>query len=188
MPSALGNAIVFLQAFGFFDVVLPFLLVFTIVFGILEKTKILGIEGKDKLPKKNLNAMVAFAIAFFVVAASNIVQAIQVSLPAISMVLLIVVVFMLLLVSIAGESGDKGFHLWEKDGPYRLAGWLVVIFVVVAILAIFLYAFGYLGLALAFAAGNLDSTTFATIALLILIFLAIKFVLKGSSAKKEENK
>src|SRR3989344_8350200 len=149
MASALGNAIEFLRNFGLFDVILPFLLVFTITFAILEKTKILG-HDKEKNPKKNLDAMVAFTIAFFVVAASNIVQAIQVSLPAISMVLLIVVVFMLLLGSIAGESGDKGFHLWEKDGPYRWAGWLVVIFVVIAILAIFLYAFGYLGLALAF--------------------------------------
>jgi len=128
--STTSNLASYFQTYGIMDFLLPFLLVFTIVFGILEKTKILGIEGKDKLPKKNLNAMVAFAIAFFVVAASNIVQAIQVSLPAISMVLLIVVVFMLLLGSIAGESGDKGFHLWEKDGPYRWAGWLVVIFVV----------------------------------------------------------
>ena len=76
----------------------------------------------------------------------------------------------------------------RQNVGYERVARLVVIFVVVAILAIFLYAFGYLGLALAFAAGNLDSTTFATIALLILIFLAIKFVLKGSSAKKEENK
>ncbi len=185
MPtSALGNAIAFLQAFGFFDVVLPFLLVFTIVFGILEKTKILGIEGKDKLPKKNLNAMVAFAIAFFVVAASNIVQAIQVSLPAISMVLLIVVVFMLLLGSIAGES-EKGLNLWTE---HKWAAWTVTVFVIISILAIFLYAFGYLEFAWAFIAGNLSSTTFATILLIILIFFAIKFILKPAKKPQEENK
>ena len=81
--TVLGEAIDLLQDFGFFDVVLPFLLVFTIVFGILEKTKIFGTEkfkGND-IPKKNLNAMVAFSIAFFVVAAKEIVASLQESLP-----------------------------------------------------------------------------------------------------------
>ncbi|MEK6812568.1 MAG: hypothetical protein AABX86_00445 [Nanoarchaeota archaeon] len=187
MPtSALGNAIQFLHAFGFFDVVLPFLLVFTIVFGILEKTKILGVEGKDKAPKKNLNAMVAFSIAFFVVAATNVVQAIQISLPAISMILLIVVLFMLLLGSIAGEAGEKGFNLWDKDGPYRWAGWLVVVFILLAIITVFLYAFGYFGAVWYFLTYSLSKTVVSTIALLVLVVVALYVVLKGP--KKEKGK
>ena len=42
--TALGSAIDFLKDFGFFDVILPFLLVFSILFGILEKTKVFGVE------------------------------------------------------------------------------------------------------------------------------------------------
>ena len=55
--TVLGGAVDFLQDFGFFDVVLPFLLVFTLVFGILEKTKIFGTEkvGDKEYPKKNIN-------------------------------------------------------------------------------------------------------------------------------------
>ncbi|MBM3199831.1 hypothetical protein FJZ53_02750, partial [Candidatus Woesearchaeota archaeon] len=69
-PSPLGGAIEFLKEFGFFDVVLPFLLVFTIVFAVLEKTKIFG-GGKES--KKNINAMIAFVFALFFVSATNLV-------------------------------------------------------------------------------------------------------------------
>ena len=109
--TPLGNAIQFLQDFGFFTVVLPFLLVFTIIFGILEKTKIFGVE-KDKQPKKNLNSMIAFVIAFFVVAASNIVEVIQASLPWVSLVLIIIISFLLLT---GVFFGDEEYKLWDKQ-------------------------------------------------------------------------
>lgn len=173
--SALGNAIEFLRNFGFFDVVLPFLLVFTIVFGILEKTKILGIEGKEKLPKKNLNAMVAFVIGFFVVAASNIVAVIQTSLPAITMVLLIIVVLMLLLGSFAGEAGEGGFNLWEKAGWK----WIIGIFVLVSVILIFVNAFGYMGVLFSLFEEGFNSSFITTIVLLVLIVLAVYWVVGG---------
>ena len=40
--TAFTGVLSFLERFGFYDIVLPFLLVFTIVFAVLEKTKILG--------------------------------------------------------------------------------------------------------------------------------------------------
>ena len=47
--SVFGEAIQFLAKLGIYDVVLPFLLVFTIVFAIMEKTKLLGTEkGKEE--------------------------------------------------------------------------------------------------------------------------------------------
>ena len=54
MVSPLESAINFFKEFGLFSVVLPFLLVFTIVFAILEKTKVLGTEGKkdEEHPKR----------------------------------------------------------------------------------------------------------------------------------------
>ena len=68
MASGFRNIIDFFDKLGLFDVVLPFLLAFAIVFAIFEKTKVLGtdvIEGQV-YTKKNLNAIVAFSIAFFV--------------------------------------------------------------------------------------------------------------------------
>src|SRR3989338_8886122 len=76
MATPFRQVIEFFDTIGLFDVVLPFLLVFTIVFAILEKTKVLGtedIEGK-KYTKKNLNAIASFVMAFLVVASSELVE------------------------------------------------------------------------------------------------------------------
>ena len=66
MATQFREIINFFDNIGIFDVVLPFLLVFTIVFALLERTKVFGvedIEGK-KYTKKNLNSVAAFVIAF----------------------------------------------------------------------------------------------------------------------------
>ena len=54
---------------GVYDVILPFLLVFTIMYAVFEKTKVLGTEKNSDgkvTTKRNLNSMVSFCIAFFV--------------------------------------------------------------------------------------------------------------------------
>jgi len=65
--SMLAESLQFLSRLGVFDVILPFLLVFTIVYAILEKTKVLGTEkvGGKVASRKNLNSMVSFVIGFF---------------------------------------------------------------------------------------------------------------------------
>jgi len=56
----------FFDKLGVFDVLLPFLLVFTLVYALLEKTRIFGVDrvGEMEYSRKNLNAMTAFSIAF----------------------------------------------------------------------------------------------------------------------------
>lgn len=134
MASVLGNVIGFLQKIGIYDVVLPFLLTFTIVFAILEKTKILGseeIEGK-KYTKKNLNAMVAFVIGFLVIASGKLVEAIT-TVSANIIILLLLSVFFLMLVG----------TFFKSDEDVALEGWwryLFMIIMFVGIVAIFLSA------------------------------------------------
>jgi len=109
--TVLGGAIELLEDFGFFDVVLPFLLIFTIVFGILEKTKIFGTEeyhGKE-VPKKNINAMVAFVIAFFFIAAKEIVNSIKESLPIVGLFLIAIISFLMLVGSFASSKEEFDF-------------------------------------------------------------------------------
>lgn len=50
---------------GFFDVLLPFLIIFTVVFAILHKSKVLG-------DMQGINALIACIIAFFVVGNSYV--------------------------------------------------------------------------------------------------------------------
>jgi len=52
-----------LASLGFFDVLLPFLLFFALTFGLLQQTPIL----KDVKEKRQINAIIAASIAFFIV-------------------------------------------------------------------------------------------------------------------------
>ena len=136
MASPLENAVQFLIDFGFFDVILPFLLVFTIIFAVLEKTRILGAEGDKEKAKTNINSLVAFTIALFVVATKEIVRAIQVSLPQVALILIILISFLLL----AGSFMKDKFSL-EERGFWKH---FLTITSFLAIITIFLNAFGWL--------------------------------------------
>ena len=64
MVSPFREVIQFFDGIGLFDVVLPFLLVFTIVFAIFEKTKVLGteeIEGHKYTKGRNLRNHKAYS-------------------------------------------------------------------------------------------------------------------------------
>ncbi|MBS3096558.1 hypothetical protein J4480_03905 [Candidatus Woesearchaeota archaeon] len=128
------QVLVFFDSIGLFDVVLPFLLVFTIVFAILEKTKVLGtedIEGK-KYTKKNLNAISAFVMAFLVVASSELVEIITTVSSQAVVVLFLSVLFLLLV----------GSFYKEGEPVFLEGGWKIVFMIIVfiAIIGIFLGA------------------------------------------------
>ena len=99
--SVFRGVIEFLGKIGVYDVILPFLLVFTIIFAILEKTRVLGTEEIDgkKYSKKNINAMVAFVMSFLVVASTKLVAVINILrisvIPEVQVVFALVVVLVL---------------------------------------------------------------------------------------------
>src|SRR5574341_1471553 len=134
--TVLGGVLEFFKELGIYDVVLPFILVFTIMFAILERTKIFGTEGEKKYTKKNLNAMVSFVIAFLVVASSKLVEAITKVSSEIIVLLLLVVFFLMMVGSFytSKEIEEKGVSL---EGAWRTG---FMIFIAIAILFIFLDA------------------------------------------------
>lgn len=94
-----------LEEWGLTDVMLPFLLIFVIIFAILQKTKILG-EGK-----KNLNVVLAIVVALLVVIPhvtdtfppdADPVVIINNALPQVSL-LLVAVIFLLILIGVFGQ-------------------------------------------------------------------------------------
>ena len=65
-PTSIRGILDTLNAIGLYDVVLPFLIVFTLMFALLQKTRILGtVDGE---PNKRLNFMLAFLLALLCVA------------------------------------------------------------------------------------------------------------------------
>lgn len=112
VESTFRESFAFLEKIGVFDVVLPFLLVFTIIFAILEKTKVFGTETSDgkTYTKKNLNALASFAIALFAVGSAQVVDALT-QISANVVVLLFASVFFLMLVGSFEKEQEKGAFL-----------------------------------------------------------------------------
>ncbi len=176
--TILGAAVDFLETFGFFDVILPFLLVFTIVFGILEKTRVFGTyDGK---PKKNINSMVAFVIGFFVISAKQIVQAIQESLPIVALLLIAVVSFLVLVGSFA--SGEKEFNFLELFKGWQMP--LALLFFA-AIALIFINSFGWLTPIIEYITGA-GIAIFLMVAFIGIIGGIVFFVVGGSKKAGDE--
>lgn len=173
-PSPLANAIQFFQNFGLFDVVLPFLLVFTMVFAILEKTMILGKEG-DK-PKRNLNSMVSFVIALLVVASNKIVTALQIALPNIVLLMIISISFLMLIGTFATT---KEFDFKAGHPGYYGA---FVAFMLIGVILIFLYAIkldsgqSWLEYAYDYVMNSWGGSIVSSIILLAVIVAAILFI------------
>lgn len=100
-----------LESYGLTDALLPFLLIFTIIFAMLQKTKILGAG------KKNFNVMVAFIIAAMVViphitrsypSRYDLVEILNQALPNVSILVVAVVMGLLLIGLLGGEARWMG--------------------------------------------------------------------------------
>ena len=92
-----NNVINIFQQYGILDVALPFLLIFTIIFAILQKVKIFGPNGK------NFNSVIAIVLAFLVVRNQAIVGVLNEFLPKISLISVIIVVTLLLFAILSGK-------------------------------------------------------------------------------------
>ncbi|MBI5002498.1 hypothetical protein HZC31_03875 [Candidatus Woesearchaeota archaeon] len=118
-----------LESYGLTDALLPFLLIFTILFAMLQKTKILGAG------KKNFNVMVAFIIAALVVIPHitgsypgryDLVEILNKALPEVSIVVVAVVMALLLLGLLGGEAKWMGGSL---TGGIAIAAFAGIIYI-----------------------------------------------------------
>lgn len=182
----------FFREFGLFDIVFPFLLIFSIMFAILEKTRILGTEeiklkGETiQQPKRSLNAMVSFVIAMIVVSTDYIISAINRALP--SVVLMIVIgISLLLMIGVFYKSGEFGL-----DAKHKKTTTALVIVMVVATILIFLNSFNYdedttvLEYIVNYAVTHYEGTVVTSFIFLIVVLLAIGFIVKGPALLKEK--
>lgn len=182
--SVFRDSLVFFDHIGLYDVVLPFLLVFTLVFGILEKSKILGTEktteGKGPYARKNLNAMVAFVTGFFVVASSQLVSLINVFVARVALILVILVMFMLLVASMHGEQGNEGFKLDSK--------WIksLTALIFIAVILIFVDGLGWLGPAWEYVMHYWDAQLVSTILLFGIVAGFIAWMTRSPGSGEEK--
>ncbi len=96
-----------LDSIGFYTVALPFLLIFTIIFAILEKIKLFGPDSK------RFNGLIAMVMAFLVIRVQSLVEIMNNFLPQVSFLALIFIVFLLLVGILVGPTdGWKGIPLF----------------------------------------------------------------------------
>jgi len=180
MANPFREIIEFFNSIGVFDVVLPFLLVFTIVFALLERTKVFGyekIEGKE-YTKKNLNSVAAFAIAFPVVASSNLVEIIT-DVSSQFVVLLFGIVLFLLLVG--------SFFKEEPHGVFLEGGWKTTFMIIVflGLTFIFLDALDLLQDTFDFLEGTSKGEFVGSVILIIMIVLFMVFITQERQSPKK---
>ncbi len=189
MVSTFRGTLEFFGELGIYDVVLPFLLVFTIVYAILEKTRVFGVDeinGK-KFSKKNLNAMAAFCMAFFVIASSQLVEVIT-EVSSNMVILLLVGLFFTILVGALYKDKDDGFELEDS--------WKITLSIVsfVGILLIFLNAIkdsngrSWWQLFIDWMASNWNAEVLGSILLVLIAVGLIMFVTRTPTEKKEKKK
>ncbi|MGM5481035.1 MAG: hypothetical protein ACQESE_01350 [Nanobdellota archaeon] len=109
-----------LQQWGVIDVILPFILIFTIVFAVLEKIQLLS---KDEGQNRKYSTIIAIVMAFAVVVPHvtggyyygfDAVEVINQALPQVGL-LLVAIVMMLLTIGLwigKTPSGAKGAGVW----------------------------------------------------------------------------
>jgi len=109
----------------FVETILPFLLMFTLVFAILEKTKILG-DGK-----RQIDAIVSLAIALIFIAFGSATDIVVRMIPVLGIALVVILIFMILLGSMF-QSGNFEMPDWLKI----VVGILVAILVIATVLVL----------------------------------------------------
>jgi hypothetical membrane protein len=179
--SLFRGTIQFFNELGIYDVVLPFLLVFTMVFAILEKTRVYGVEkiGDKTYTKKNLNSMTAFVIAFFVVASSKLVEII---LKVSSQVVILLLASILFLMLAGSFNKDEEFYLSKGWNSF----FMVIMFA--GIVLIFFNAMGWLQKIYDYLSGHWDSRAVAAIILVIVIVGLMFYVTSDQTKQKKKAK
>lgn len=171
------DAIVYLEQVGVVDVLLPFLLVFTLVFAIMEKIQIFG---KDK---KNIHIIVALVMGLAVVvphvvgaypADADVVNIINTALPNISVGIIAVVTLLLLL----GLWGGADFS------QSKVGGWLIFLSILF-VAFVFIRAAGYWQNIPSWLYFLDDPGTQALIVIVIVFFVLIGYITKEPGEKKE---
>lgn len=192
--SYFDSAIMQLYQIGILDVLLPFVLIFTLIFAVLQRTKVLGKDDEGH-PMKNFNVIIGIVVAFGAIvphilwgsgSARNpylsngmidVVQVINNALPSVSLIVVAILMF-LIIIGIWGKNFDiAGTNL----------GGIIVIASIVGIIAIFAVAAGWMGNLPNWLGFLRNQQTQALVVVILVFGLIIRFIVGPDDKKKDEN-
>ena len=156
----------------FANIILPFVLVFTVIFAVLEKSKILG-DGK-----RQINSIVSLAMALILVGVATARGIITDLVPVMAVVLVVILVFMILYGFVGGT--EKGI----LNKPLQI---VIGIIAVMAIVITLLVSTGFLDKIKEFlnkpGASQLGQTVFFIIVIVAVFIVAL---VSGKKDGKDE--
>lgn len=162
-----------LESYGLTDALLPFLLIFTVVFSVLQKTNILGAG------KKNFNVIVSLVLALTAVIPHvtdsypegyDVIEILNAALPQVSMIAVAAIMLMLLIGLFGAESKWMGGSL---------SGWMAILSFIIIVL-IFGGAAGWWSSISDFFSWWSDDTT-ALVVILLVFGVIVWYVTKPDS-------
>lgn len=160
----------------FVETILPFLLIFTVVFAVLQKSKILG-EGK-----RQIDAIVALVFGLLVISFAKATGIIVQLIPFLAVALVVILVLMVLIGSFNKGDFDQAF-------PSGLRKFLMGVAIIAVAIAVF-YATNAWQFVEEFFFTSGDSNLVVNIIFVVIIVAAIAIVLwqsKGDSGKSDSD-
>jgi len=183
--------IALLNNLGFFNVILPFLLVYAMMYGILSKYKILGdpfAEGDKGKVTRSLISLISASTGFFIVGSANVVLSLRTLIPYIVLFLL-TVFFLILAISpfLQREEKSGEIQIGNRARLILLTS-AIIIFTLIAIFTLGLYNY-IASVATSAATTSVLSSLepfIETIIILAMIFGIAYWAIKPSKGQKSE--
>ncbi|MCA9496960.1 MAG: hypothetical protein KC589_08490 [Nanoarchaeota archaeon] len=174
---------------GFYSVILPFFLVYVVVFAILEKADIFKGGSASGRQVKNVNAVIAFVFALFVVASIKTVAVIE----SLILNIVLVIIFLLVTLILLGFIFGSDFHKLFRNEKGEIGGWvtwsigLIVLFVA---LSIFLSNLGFWDWLFDWweSTRTWGDETITTVVVLLLIGAVLYWITRSDSNDKGDSK
>lgn len=192
--ASFEGMLVLLDKLGFFSVIIPFILVYVIIFALLEKTKVLGVikvkikNQDEELARSNFNSIVAFCIAILFVVAQNLVFAME---EFMNWVVILIILSMSIVLAFGFLGGDiksafKNDAFEKKFKPILLV--MITIILLIAILKAFTGT-NLLAKAGEFLTDGLSgsSETFASLLFFVVIIGVVALITKAPKKTNNED-
>jgi uncharacterized membrane protein len=152
------------------EMILPFLLVFVVLFAILQKTKVLG-DGK-----RQIDALVSLVVALIVVAFGYATDVIINLMPILAVVAIVILVFMILYGMVFTQNKFE-MNKWLRGGIGVIVG-------IVVIISVLVLTGGWEYLIDFYNAAGEGSALITNIVFIVIIIAVVAFVIWGP--KKED--
>ncbi|MFH1073066.1 MAG: hypothetical protein V1743_06575 [Nanoarchaeota archaeon] len=179
---AFQDFIIYLDSIGVADVLLPFILIFTVVFAILQKTNILGSKEKRN---RNFNTIVALVMGLAVVIphvlgryppGTDVVDIMNSALPNVS----VVIIAILMLLLIVGIFGHNINLMGGSIGGWVVIAAIITVGIIFASAANWFNMPGWLGF--------LNDSETQSLVVIILVFAIVIWFITREDKTPEERK